>query len=181
LAEGLFTAPPDLTAVVGSLPNVQCLSLRKLVPCSSFTGIYSSNSSNSSKSGPQHRQLPSLLLQEQQLRNVTRLELEGGPSAESLQEMGSLTPLQHLQLRDIRSSDIAQALAAVSQLHALSLLQLGHMICNLTSSILPCLSGLTALRTLKLKGSTLALLYAGSCAGGCNAAAAPAPAALLMA
>jgi hypothetical protein len=92
-------------------------------------------------------------LQEQQLRHVTRLELESGLSAASLQGLGSLTKLQHLQLQDIRSSDTAQALAAVSQLHALSFLQLGHMICNLTPSILPGLSGLTALHTLKLEGS----------------------------
>lgn len=120
LADMSFTAPPDLTAVVGALPNLQRLSL---------------------------------LLQEQHLRGVTHLELEGGLSAEFLQGLGSITRLQHLHLQDNRSSDTAQALPAVSQLQALTLLQLGQMICNLTPSILPGLSGLTALHTLALEGS----------------------------
>lgn len=111
LAEVTFTTMPDLIAVLAGLPNLQQLGLRRL---------YLSNLSRSIQHNIQHSrplQLPSMLLPEQKPQ-ITPLQLEGGLSAELLQQVALATQLQHLSLQEIRSRDVAEALVGLQQLQA---------------------------------------------------------------
>jgi len=93
-----------------------------------------------------------ILLQLQQLPQLTHLELATKMTAGSLQHLGGLTRLQRLQLQKLGLVHGEGSLSGLQHLHRLTYLQLQDLSCGALSSPAPGLSKLTALQRLLVSG-----------------------------